>query len=573
LLTNTKNGHLVVQKTTLPAGDLTSFTIAASGSGTIAGGGAGSVTDATDQNYEVTPGTYSVAETVPAGWVKTGDTCQNVVVAAGDTKTCLLTNTKDGHLIVTKVTIPAGDTTTPFGVTAGTTTGGTIFGTVSRTLVGNGGNTNYEVTPGTYRVGEPVVPTGWQQTGSTCVGVVVAAGETKNCTITNTKLGSITVEKQTNPDGAAGSFTFTGAAAGSIGDGGQIIVGNLLPGSYTSTESDPTPGFDLALIQCSDGNSTASIATRTVTFNVEAGENVKCTFTNNQRGTAKVVKTVKGAVPTGSEAFTFQLRHDATATAVGTIDETKVADAASLGNLTFSTKLVAGATYQMCEIVMPGWSTSLGSFVPGSFVPPDGLATNPAVDNSILCVSFKVDPGQTFQFTVDNTPPPGGRALTIGFWKNWASCANSGGKQKPVLDQTLVLFGTTGLVVSATSGTFPNFGPNYYFQLLGSSTTPNAAPSCSAAVNLLNKSTTDGKKKMASDPAFNLAAQLVAAELNYTAGAGKTPTATTAINQSVLLLGKYKFIGTGYTGNITAADATTMNNLATTLDNYNNDRP
>ena len=51
--------------------------------GTITGGGAGSVTDATDKVYEVTPGTYSVAETVPAGWDKTGDTCQNVVVAAG----------------------------------------------------------------------------------------------------------------------------------------------------------------------------------------------------------------------------------------------------------------------------------------------------------------------------------------------------------------------------------------------------------------------------------------------------------------------------------------------------------
>ena len=30
-----------------------------------AGGGAGSVTDATDKDYEVTPGTYSVLETVP----------------------------------------------------------------------------------------------------------------------------------------------------------------------------------------------------------------------------------------------------------------------------------------------------------------------------------------------------------------------------------------------------------------------------------------------------------------------------------------------------------------------------
>jgi hypothetical protein len=45
-----------------------------------------------------------------------------------------------------------------------------------------------------------------------------------------------------------------------------------------------------------------------------------------------------------------------------------------------------------------------------------------------------------------------------------------------------------------------------------------------------------------------------------------------AINQSVLLLGKYQFTGDGHTA-ISAAGATTMNNLATTLDNCNNDRP
>src|SRR5206468_2416878 len=94
LLTNVKRGHLIVQKTTNPAADPTVFTINASGSGTITGGGAGTVTDTLDQDYEVTAGTYSVAETVPTGWSKTGDTCQNVAVATGQTQTCLLTNVR-----------------------------------------------------------------------------------------------------------------------------------------------------------------------------------------------------------------------------------------------------------------------------------------------------------------------------------------------------------------------------------------------------------------------------------------------------------------------------------------------
>jgi hypothetical protein len=285
---------------------------------------------------------------------------------------------------------------------------------------------------------------------------------------------------------------------------------------------------------------------------------------------AKVVKTVSGAVPSGNQSFTFQLRQGATTTSNGTILESKDANFANGGVIDFATALEPGSTYQLCEIIMPGWSTSLGTFVPGSFMPPDGMAANPNVDNSILCINFTPKAGDgTLEFKVNNTPPPGGRALTIGFWKNWASC--SGGNQKPTLDQTLAKAEPTGIVISATSGMYAPFGETYYLVLHGSTAKPNASPDCLKAVRLLNKSTTDKGTKMASDPAFNLAAQLLAAELNYTAGAGKTPTATTAINQAVLLLGKYKFDGKTHT-TISAADSTTMNNLAKTLDDYNNDR-
>jgi hypothetical protein len=105
-ITNTKKSHLIVQKTTLPAGDTTVFSINATGSGTITGGGAGTVTDALDKDYTVTAGTYSVAETVPSGWTKTGDTCQNVVVGVGQTVTCLITNTKVGKITIVKDSQP-----------------------------------------------------------------------------------------------------------------------------------------------------------------------------------------------------------------------------------------------------------------------------------------------------------------------------------------------------------------------------------------------------------------------------------------------------------------------------------
>jgi len=284
----------------------------------------------------------------------------------------------------------------------------------------------------------------------------------------------------------------------------------------------------------------------------------QCTFHNTQRGKAQVIKTVKGGALTGAQAFTFQLRQGATTTANGTTLEALTAIAGS-ATLNFTTYLVPGTTYQMCEVVMPGWSTTLGTFVPGSFNPPDGVAPNPAVDNSILCGNFSVTAGQTKIFSVDNAPPPGGRALTIGFWKNWASCKTSGGKQAPVLDQTMAKAQPTGIQVDS-------------FYLHGSTTTPNSAPDCAKAVNLLSKQNFSGVNK-SSDPLFNMTAQLVAAELNLVAGSYTCPNVANAINQANALLTKYKFDGTGYTGKLSAADAASANSLATTLDNYNNDRP
>jgi len=277
------------------------------------------------------------------------------------------------------------------------------------------------------------------------------------------------------------------------------------------------------------------------------------------------VKTKAGGALVTGDAFTFQLRTGASTTQLGTIVETLVATSANQGVLNFTTVLVPTQHYQLCELVMPGWNTNLAGtlFVPGSIIPP--TLPNPNVDNSPVCVDFTAQAGVTTTFNVDNTFP-GGLARTIGFWKNWASCNNSNGKQKPVLDQTLVTAQALGgLVVSAQSGTFAAFSGTIHLRLF--------AADCAKAVALLNKSTTNNGKKMASDPAFNLAAQLVAAELNFFAGAGQNGTAINAVNQAVVLLGKYAFTGSGYTGKISNADANTMNSLATTLDNYNNNQP
>jgi hypothetical protein len=263
-------------------------------------------------------------------------------------------------------------------------------------------------------------------------------------------------------------------------------------------------------------------------------------------GTAEVVKTVDGAAPAATQAYTFQLRQGASAGAAGTILESGAADAANAGVIDFATPLTPGTTYALCELIMPGWTTSLG--------PPLYSVYNPGGDTSAVCTDFSVTAGQILTFDVDNTPPPGVLALGIGYWKNWSACTRGG--QRPVLDQTLLAAANAGHPVTAGS-------------LVLNPNTLGARAACQDAVNLLNKSALGGRK-MASDPLFNMAAQFLAADLNVQAGASPCPSATAAIDQALALLEKYHFDGNGYAPRLTAADASVAGQAASALDGYNN---
>ena len=206
--------------------------------------------------------------------------------------------------------------------------------------------------------------------------------------------------------------------------------------------------------------------------------------------------------------------------------------------------LLVPGTYTVCEVIaLPGYSSNLG-----------GASQYTLVLNQIddrVCADFTVAAGQTVAITVDNTPPPGGQPLTIGYWKNHSSCKKSNGNQAAVLDQTLAKADPAGTQVG---------------DLVLHGTTAD----CTKAVNILNKTTIDGKTKKASDPLFNMAAQLLAAKLNVTAGAGTCPAAITAINDGQALLAKYHWNGLTYGPALTAADKVLAGQLNTKLDQYNN---
>lgn len=452
--TNTRKGHLIVQKTTLPASDI-SFSITASGSGTITGGGAGTITDTSDKDYEVTPGTYSVSESVPSGWDKTADTCQNITVAAGETKYCEITNTKRSHIIIIKDAVPnnaqnftfhnnfgnsnpdsfqldddsngALPDTRDFEVIPGNysvsedsvadwklgniscidptqnsssnlpavpsasidvAAGETVTCTftnnklgsivLNKNTIGGDGTFDFVMTgqslpnnaqlttasgsatqtftgidpENTYSINEDVPP-GWDLTNTSCVnenGVTknnssftINNGGTVTCTFVNTKKGSIIVEKQTDPDQASESFSFTGDAAGNISDGEQIIINNLAPGTYSSTESEPS-GWDLTGISCDDTDSTGNLETKTATFNVSAGEVVKCTFRNTERAHITIQKTTN---PDGEpDLFTIS------ASGSGTIYDQTSPYISDSGD---SILTVSPGTYSITEDSLDGW--------------------------------------------------------------------------------------------------------------------------------------------------------------------------------------------------------------------------
>jgi hypothetical protein len=111
--------------------------------------------------------------------------------------------------------------------------------------------------------------------------------------------GRIIIRKQTDPDGAAGTFDYstTGGlspASFSLMDNGVQDYGEVLSGSYTVTEGDPSPGFDLVSIDCSastgTGGVTTDLATRTVSITLAPNDVADCTFTNRARGSILIHK-------------------------------------------------------------------------------------------------------------------------------------------------------------------------------------------------------------------------------------------------------------------------------------------
>jgi uncharacterized protein (TIGR03437 family) len=278
---------------------------------------------------------YSATETVPAGWTQTSNGCAAITVAAGVTTTCTITNTQQGSITIVKNTVGGNGAfafTSNFGLTSLTTSGGTASQTFGNLAPG-----------GSYSVSE-TVPSGWTQSGATCTSgtpaaIVVAAGATTTCTITNTQQGSITIVKNTL--GGNGTFAFTSnfglTSLTTSGGTASQTFGNLTPGGgYSVSEAVPS-GWTQTSANCTSGTLGAIV--------VAAGATTTCVI-NNTHGTPTVgaITIVKNAVG-GDGTFAF----------TSTFGLTSLTTSGGTASQTFS-GLAPGGSYGLTETAQSGWT-------------------------------------------------------------------------------------------------------------------------------------------------------------------------------------------------------------------------
>ncbi|HSN54682.1 MAG TPA: hypothetical protein VLT32_08415, partial [Candidatus Sulfomarinibacteraceae bacterium] len=291
----------------------------------------------------------------------------------------------------------------------------------------------------------------------------------------------------------------------------------------------------------------------------------------------RITKSVNGGpIPEGT-SFTFQVRDpdgvfiDNPAYAVEITSTTP--QPAELGP-------VSPGIYSLCEVgASPMWNTTLIG-MPGAFF-PDG-------DPGTVCIPLVVEEGvELIEFSIDNDNDRN-ETLTIGYWKNHCEPAIKKGKFQRNKNKIY-----TDQLLYETQATI-SLGDGLSFRWEGNDPTANGfkphvdgyivtisdgevlgETGCWSMELILDKRSIDDKAEHASDPAFNMAAQLLAAELNYLNGALACVGVTDAINDGREVLSQVGFNGEfgddGYSGELEELGLTTLaRDLATVLDNYNN---
>lgn len=386
-------GNIVINKHVEPAtapsttfsftGDLGNFDLTASGA-----------SSAGSSFANLDPGTYTVEEvlaSLPGGWSLGSIVCDDptlnsavnvatgtatINLAPGETVECNYTNVEPpppptGTIVIVKHSLPHDPQVFDY---VSDIPGGANFQlsdtgvnhtiTFSDILLG-GGSQTFTVTE------EPGgLPAGWDLSSLSCEDPTPAGtgtnplnrtatinltdGDVVVCTFVNTKRGSITIVKNTVPDGPQ-NFSFSGSLGDfSLDDDGDPALANsitfndLHAGSYTVTEANPAP-WKLQQIACteSDNNSSINLATGSASLVLDPGENIVCTFTNVEPATLTIIKD---ADPADGTNFAFNIGGTAY-----TLDDAVPDDGDGVSNSVTLTGLSAN-TVDVSELIPGDWT-------------------------------------------------------------------------------------------------------------------------------------------------------------------------------------------------------------------------
>jgi hypothetical protein len=201
----------------------------------------------------VQPGTYTVTEGAAAGYTTTPSNCSNIMIAAGQTKTCTITNDdQPGTLIVTKVVVNSFGGTKVASNFSFQVNGGTA------TAFEADGSNSLTVNAGTYTITEPAVD-GYTAQYNNCENVVVTNGGTTTCTITNrdTKAAPAlaTVQRAILHD----RLNVTGITAGAANAATATATFVL----YSDAACTTSVGQEVVTLSYGAGGTTASASTAT----------------------------------------------------------------------------------------------------------------------------------------------------------------------------------------------------------------------------------------------------------------------------------------------------------------------
>jgi len=226
-------------------------------------------------------------------------------------------------------------------------------------------------------------------------------------------------------------------------------------------------------------------------------------------------------------------------------------------------------TYTICETNIPAGWTSMwkvdrdNDLVAETIIAPYNPDASQNQDLGKRCYEFGADlpdPASAITcvlvFEVDNSYP-GGEPRTPGYWKNWSSCTG-GGQYNNAIEQGGCAAGYCTLDELLNDPGFVwcdiSFGEG----------------DCLKAVSILDQRDIVTGKKMASDAAYTLAMSLLAAQLNFAAGAEICPETSQAAIDAQQLLCDVGFDGSGNFLKSKHPQYAYALCLAACLDSYNN---